>query len=169
MPPRKAAAPKPTAPETPAEIPVEAPNNDGPNWYTRILGPGSQGTDVAVVQGKLGITVNSIFDAATEKALDHWLSSKSMEPIGMVDVDVANALGNAAVKSWWYRRIYLRPPFLLEGDDISYVQQRLGIPVTGRFCNETMKRVRGFQTAYGLKPTGDVDQATAERFSAVGS
>lgn len=164
MPPRKTLAPPP-APE-----PVEpAPNNDGPNWYTRIIGPGSQGTDVAVVQGKLGITVNSVFDADTEKALDNWLTAKSMEPIGMVDLDVANALGNAAVKSWWYRRLYLRGPFLLEGDDVSHVQQRLGLPVSGRYCNETAKRVKGWQTAYGLKPTGDVDQSTAERFSSVGT
>lgn len=167
MPPRKAAAPKP-APE-PEPIPVDPPNNDGPNWYTRIVGPGSEGTDVAVVQGKLGITITGLFDEATGAALDNWLSAKAMDPIGMVDLDVANALGNAAVKSWWFRRLYLRPPFLLEGDDVSFVQQRLGLPVSGRYCNETAKRVKGWQSSYGLRPTGDVDQATAERFNAVGT
>lgn len=148
---------------------VEATDNDGPNWYTRILGPGSTGDDVRIVQGKIGCSLTGIFDKNTEDALAAWLATKGMATIGMVDVDVANALGNAAVKSWWYRRISFRPPFLMEGPDIVYVQERLGLPVTGRYCNETVKRVKGWQTTYGLRPDGDIDQATAERFNSVGT
>lgn len=171
MPARKKVAPAPEPQvevAAPAPSPAPAPVNDGPNWYTRIIGPGSEGSDVKIVQGKLGTTLTGIFDTATEIALAQWLHAKGMEDIGMVDLDVANALGNAAAKSWWTRPLSFRPPFLMEGPDVAWVQQRLGIPVTGRYCNETAKRVRGWQSTHGLKPTGDIDQATAERFNAVG-
>lgn len=166
MPPRKKAEPKPPEPEAPQAPP--APDNDGPNWYTRILGPGSTGDDVKIVQGKLGTTITGVFDQDTESALNRWLAGKAMDQIGMVDLDVACAMGNAAAKAWWTRRIAFTPPFVMEGADVLYVQQRLGIETSGRYCNETVKRVRGWQSTHGLKPTGEIDQATAERFTSAG-
>lgn len=168
MAPRKKIAPPPepevVVEEAPAAAP--APVNEGPNWYTRILGPGSVGEDVKIVQGKIGTTLTGVFDTTTEVVLNGWLAARAMDQIGMVDLDVACAMGNAAAKSWWTRQIRFTPPFLMEGEDVAWVQQRLGIPVTHRYCNETVKRVKGWQSLHGLKPTGDIDQATAERFNA---
>lgn len=47
------------------------------------------------------------------------------------------------------------------GEDITWVQKRLGqVPADGRFDELLAARVRGFQWASGIAPSGLLDQET---------
>lgn len=62
---------------------------------------------------------------------------------------------------WWSRRLYVRQP-LLTGEDVAKVQRMIGAQETGVYDEATAIRVRGWQTAKGLKVDGVVGVATAE-------
>ena len=66
--------------------------------------------------------------------------------------------------SWFDRRIFA-PVTKQEHDAVIYVQRVLRCKETGELDPETVSHIRGFQTLFGLRPTGILDLPTAEQIN----
>ena len=59
---------------------------------------------------------------------------------------------------WWPGEL----AFASDGEWLTVVQRKLGAPLTGVYDEETEARIRGVQMSHDIKPTGLVDEQTAE-------
>lgn len=64
--------------------------------------------------------------------------------------------------AWYERRIYAATS-KQDHEAVTYVQRVLGMKETGELDDETTSRIRGFQVLFGLRPSGIIDDATADQ------
>ena len=67
---------------------------------------------------------------------------------------------------WYDRRIYVVTNDV-ERDAVTYVQRALGIDQTGELDDATKSHLRGLQVLFGLRPTGIIDDPTAEQIERI--
>lgn len=68
--------------------------------------------------------------------------------------------------SWYDRRIYTVTTDY-EREAVTYVQRVLRCKETGELDNETVSHIRGLQVLFGLRPSGIIDDATAEQIERI--
>lgn len=70
-------------------------------------------------------------------------------------------------KPSWYQRRIIVPSTEQEHEAVIHVQRALHCKETGVMDPETKSHIRGFQMLFGLRPSGIVDDATAEQINNV--
>lgn len=124
-----------------------------PIWYTRRLIGGETGTDVNVVNRKLGVADWAYSEASQQyvRGLQH---ASGLEPTGEVDEATAMVLGEAAdhelPPEWFSRPLGLGD----SGEDVAALRSRLAVEGGPHFDTELERAVRRFQSANGQKPDG---------------
>jgi len=166
-----------TTPSTPTETPEPEP---GP-----VLESGDQGEQVRELQSRLfqlqwfPELTTGIYDAATQEAVSGFQAKRGFEATGVVDERTWRKLV-AMTETPTHDAMFniLRPgPALIEpgdeGDGVRDVQARLKQiqwyfgDVTGSFDEQTIEAVRGFQAKRQIPVTGEVDQRTMDRLTAM--
>jgi murein L,D-transpeptidase YcbB/YkuD len=71
------------------------------------------------------------------------------------------------MKPTWYDRRIIVPASNEEHEAVTYVQRVLRCKETGEMDPETVSHIRGFQVLFGLRPSGIIDDATAEQVNNV--
>lgn len=71
------------------------------------------------------------------------------------------------MKPSWYRRRIIVASTAEEHEAVIYVQRVLRCKETGVLDPETTSHIRGFQVLFGLRPSGIIDDATAEQINNV--
>ena len=135
-------------------------HNMTPIWHTRRLVGGEEGTDVTIVNRKLGVT-DRTYGEASQQFVRGLQIARGMEPTGEVDADTAMVLGEAAdhhLPPEWFRR-----PLGLgdRGEDVAALRGRLNVEGGPHFDTELERAVRRFQSSKGLEPTGKLTEALA--------
>lgn len=70
-------------------------------------------------------------------------------------------------KPTWYRRRIIVASTPEEHEAVTYVQRVLRCKETGILDTETESHIRGFQMLFSLRPSGIIDDATAEQINNV--
>lgn len=71
------------------------------------------------------------------------------------------------MKPTWYKRRIISASTEQEHEAVIYVQRALRCKETGVLDPETTSHIRGFQVLFGLRPSGIIDDATAEQINHV--
>ena len=127
-----------------------------PKWFTRSLVDGERGRDVDVVQRKLAVFTGT-YDDATRAHVRGFQRQTGLEVDGVVGPLTANALGEAADHAlppeWFTRDLCLG----MQGEDVAGLRASLGLAESTLYDDETRRAVLRFQSANGLKLTGNVN------------
>lgn len=70
-------------------------------------------------------------------------------------------------KPSWYKRRIIQASSPEEHEAVIYVQRVLHCKETGEIDESTQSHIRGFQTLFGLRATGYIDDPTAEQINHV--
>jgi len=65
--------------------------------------------------------------------------------------------------SAWYSRRIISATTDTEHEAVEHVQRVLGCNITGELDEGTRSHIRGLQVLFGLRPTGIIDDATADQ------
>jgi hypothetical protein len=68
--------------------------------------------------------------------------------------------------AWYDRRIYAVTTDQ-EREAVTYVQRVLGLRETGELDEETTSHIRGLQVLFSLRPSGIIDDDTAEQIERI--
>lgn len=124
-----------------------------PEWFTRPLVVGDRGSDVVVVQRKLGVKPTGLFDRGLEVVVRGYQFCMGLAQTGQVDEETAAELGQEAgydlKPDWFTKDIRCGDP------GWSVVADRLG--------SDDVDALKRFQGNNGLRPTGVVDEWTARK------
>lgn len=66
-------------------------------------------------------------------------------------------------KPYWYKRRIIVASTAEDHEAVTYVQRVLRCKETGELDEPTKSHIRGFQTLFGLRPTGIIDDATVDQ------
>ena len=110
-----------------------------------MLRKGLSGEPVRILQGRLGVTADGIFGAATDEALRKYQADNGLEVDGIAGPDTFTAMG-------------LHELVLLQkgnrGETVKKLQTGLGLTADGIFGAGTEKAVRELQSSKGLDVDG---------------
>lgn len=124
------------------------------SWFRRDLAQGDSGPDVQVVQRKLKILATGVFDLETEARVRAIQKQHDLPATGVVDELTAGAIGESErhglVPDWFTGPLALGDT----GEAVEHVRWLLGFPRAGAFDLEVEARLRRFQSAHKLHPTG---------------
>jgi peptidoglycan hydrolase-like protein with peptidoglycan-binding domain len=121
-----------------------------PRWFHRTLYSGDQGSDVALVQRKLGASITKTMDDSTVALVRGFQRQRSLPITGVVDHPTAVELGESATYGLvpqWYQ------PTLDE------VGLRDALHIRGFVSLDDA--IRRFQSAHGHYPDGLMTEALA--------
>lgn len=122
-----------------------------PVWFSRTIGDGDVGRDVAIVQRKLGLLPTGRADAAFSLVVRGFQKGVGLPATGYVDGPTAQALGEqegfGLLPAWWSGPIRPRDP------GYAHVLTLLGA--------DGVDAVKRFQGNHRLEPTGVIDETTA--------
>jgi peptidoglycan hydrolase-like protein with peptidoglycan-binding domain len=125
-----------------------------PSWYRRELALGDSGPDVAVVQRKLKILATGFYTRETEARVRAIQKQHDLPATGVVDELTAGAIGESErhglVPDWFTGPLALGDT----GEAVEHARWLLGLPRAGAFDRELEDRLRRFQSAHQLYPTG---------------
>lgn len=69
----------------------------------------------------------------------------------------------------WFHRSIIFPTSERDRETVLHVQRILRVPETGSMDEPTRSHLRGFQSLFGMRPTGVIDEQTAIKIEAVRS
>lgn len=72
-------------------------------------------------------------------------------------------------KPAWFKRTITKPATQFEHDAVEHVQRVLRCPVNGEMDDVTVSHLRGLQQLFGLRATGQLDEATARQIERIRS
>jgi len=150
-----------------------------------VLEPGAKGTEVRELQQRLfqlawlPETSTGAYDDTTVAAVKGFQGKHGLKPTGVLDRrtwDRLVAMTEQPTHDAMFNVLHPGPALLGSGDqgtDVRAVQARLRQiawyfgDVTGTFDSQTVGAVKGFQAKRGIPVTGDVDQRTLDRLTAM--
>ena len=112
---------------------------------------GSKGAEVESIQKKLGVLpVTKVFDEKTKAAVIEFQTNMGIVPVtGIVDNKTLKKINDYSVTGTPTNSFKsLSIANKSKGDDVKLIQQKLGIPVDGKFETGTETAVIDFQTKY---------------------
>jgi peptidoglycan hydrolase-like protein with peptidoglycan-binding domain len=115
-----------------------------------MLRRGLVGEPVRILQDKLGVDVDGIFGAGTDRALREYQRANDLSVDGIAGPDTFTSMG-------LFQLVLLEKG--IHGTMVRRVQEALGIDADGKFGAGTEKAVRDWQEANGVDVTGMVDPA----------
>lgn len=122
-----------------------------PHWHFRILYPGDSGSDVGVVQVKVGAYPTRVMDETTVALVRGFQRVHNLPITGTVDHTTAQALGEnteyGLVPKWW------QPPLIDEVGLRDALHIRAGVGLDDA--------VRRFQSSHGMYPDGEMTERLA--------
>jgi peptidoglycan hydrolase-like protein with peptidoglycan-binding domain len=147
------------------------PSVNTPAYPNQVLKVGSSGNNVKYIQTAINsihneypkipaVTIDGSYGPATAEAIRAFQQQFGLEPdgvVGKITWDKINAVLSATGTATGNRPT-LR--YGSRGNDVVYLQQRLGITADGIFGNATQNAVLAFQRKNGLTSDGVVGQAT---------
>ena len=173
----------PSSPTTePTPTPTPHPSHQAP---VAVLEPGAKGTEVRELQQRLfqlawlPETSTGAYDDTTVAAVKGFQGKHGLKPTGVLDRrtwDRLVAMTEQPTHDAMFNVLHPGPALLGSGDqgtDVRAVQARLRQiawyfgDVTGTFDSQTVGAVKGFQAKRGIPVTGDVDQRTLDRLTAM--
>jgi len=122
----------------------------GPRWFHRTLYNGDQGSDVALVQRKLGASITKTMDDSTVALVRGFQRLHGLPITGVVDLLTAVELGENATYG-------LVPTWFQPVLDESLLREALHI----RSFVSLEDAIRRFQSAHGHYPDGVLTEALA--------
>ncbi len=132
--------------------------------HPRILRLGMHGSDVARLQGALGVPVDGIFGRGTLRAVRAFQREHGLLVDGEAGPHTRAAM--AAEHRGRAGDIVLR--LHDQGPAVAELQRLLGIPADGDFGSQTLRAVRRFQATHGLLVDGQVGSHTMAALHMVG-
>lgn len=131
-----------------------------PKWYHRPLSGGEVGSDVTVVNRKLGVPEWTYGETSIQyvRGLQH---TNRLPVTGVLGATEATILGEAAdheLPPEWFSRPLSAGD---SGPDVAHLRGRLGLPSGDVFDDATRRAVLRFQSSHSLGLTGQVDDALA--------
>lgn len=133
-----------------------------PVWWYRVTDFGDTGDDVLIVQRKLGVPMTGVMDTNTTARVRGFQKQHGLEETGTMTKKTAKKVGDKASKGttpdWWRRPLFTGD----NGPDVAALRIALKQPnLPAYFDTALSDAVRRFQAGVGIKPTGEVDRATA--------
>lgn len=133
-----------------------------PSWFYREFGLRDSGSDVNVVQRRLGAPFTGVFDEETEVRVRGLQRLYGLRETGVVNAGTARRIGERArvgmTPDWHVRTICLGD----EGEDARRARATLGLgDADNRWDAAAEAACRRWQSAHGLDPTGEFDATTA--------
>ena len=126
------------------------------------LRQGSRGEDVKYLQSKLGISADGIFGSQTEAAVKAFQGRNGLSADGIVGPNtwakIEGTSNTPTPPSSGGNRPTLRQGS--RGEDVKYLQSKLGISADGIFGSQTEAAVKAFQGRNGLSADGIVGPNT---------
>lgn len=179
------ASPSPSATRTPSPSPAKPSRSEAPKTAAAMLSRGDEGTKVRELQHRLrqldwfAGDITGSYAATTVTAVEGFQEKRELEATGAVDAKTWSSLTSRTRKPTddeMHNR--LRPgPALMEqgstGDRVRNLQARLkqlawfSGSVTGTYGTATASAVKGFQGKRAIPVTGEVDQRTWDRLTAM--
>ena len=178
-------SPSPTTSETPPAKPAEPPTPTSPPTPEDVLSPGDRGEQVRELQSRLyqlawlpELTTGR-YDADTTAAVAGFQAKRGFKATGTVDQRTWRRLvkmTKTPTHDQMYNILHPGPAILAsgnEGEDVRGLQARLKQiawyfgDVTGTYDAATVKAIRGFQEKRAIPVTGEVDQRTMDRLTAM--
>jgi peptidoglycan hydrolase-like protein with peptidoglycan-binding domain len=176
-----------STPSSPTSAPTTAPSPARSSHPTAeaVLAPGARGTDVRELQQRLfqlawlPETTTGAYDAATVTAVKGFQDKRGLRTTGVLDRRTWNRLVSMTEQPThdaMFNVLHPGPALLGTGDrgsDVRAVQARLRQidwyfgDVTGAYDKPTVGAVKGFQGKRGIPVTGDIDQRTLDRLTAM--
>ena len=134
-----------------------------PAWFSRVVTLGDTGSDVRVIQRRLGLDATGVFDEGTQAVVRGKQKKHKLPTTGEVDADTASAIGERATEGlkpeWWCRDINL----WMVGPDVAACNTLLGHPREGdTYTPEVESATKRLQSEHGIDTTGVVDEQTAK-------
>jgi len=187
----EAAAPSPTGVPSESETPSTGPTSAEPITPTTsappvdVLQPGDRGEQVRELQYRLfqldwwPESTSGRYDDATEQAVAGFQAKRGLDATGVVDATTWARLvkmTQTPTHDQLYNILEPGPAILTEGsegDDVRALQARLKQigwyfgDVTGVYDAATIEAIQGFQGKREIPVTGDVDQRTMDRLTAM--
>ena len=180
------ASPTPSAAARPAAKPKAKPApSSEPSRAAAMLERGAQGTKVRELQHRLrqldwfSGTITGRYAASTAAAVEGFQSKRALEVTGEVDAKTWASLTRMTRRPTddeMHNRLVPGPALMQQGssgDRVRDLQARLkqvawfSGPVTGSYGSATTSAVRGFQGKRAIPVTGEVDQRTWDRLTAM--
>jgi peptidoglycan hydrolase-like protein with peptidoglycan-binding domain len=171
--------------QTPTDEPTDVVTPTKPAEPVNVLEPGATGEQVRELQHRLfqlswlpELTTGT-YDKATEEAVAGFQTKRGLRSTGVVNQATWQRLVKLTRTPTHEEKFnILEPgPALLApgatGDDVRDLQARLKQiawyfgDVTGTYADSTVTAVRGFQKKRGIPVTGEVDQRTQDRLTAM--
>ena len=122
-----------------------------PVWFVRVIDEGDEGDDVKIVQRKVDAPITGVYDPPTQarvRGVQKKMGRKKQT--GVVDAETAQKLGPKAtagqVPDWF-------------GTDEADLRVRDILRLSN--IEPLVSALRRFQSANGMKTTGELDKATA--------
>ncbi|HEY9566362.1 MAG TPA: peptidoglycan-binding protein, partial [Nocardioides sp.] len=171
--------------EDPSTEPADEPEETEAPEPQAVLEPGDKGEKVRELQHRLfqtawfAETTTGVYDAATKAAVKGFQEKRDYPATGIVDDKTWRKLVKMTkTPTHDQKHNVLKPgPRILgsgdSGDKVRDVQARLKQiqwffgDVTGSYGNATVEAVKGFQEKRKVPVTGEIDQRTMERLSAM--
>ena len=177
--------PSPTPSGTPPVKPAQPPTPTSPPTPEDVLSPGDRGELVRELQSRLyqlawlpELTTGR-YDADTTAAVAGFQDKRGFKATGKVDQRTWRRLvkmSKTPTHDQMYNILHPGPAILASGsagEDVRDLQARLKQiawyfgDVTGTYDAATVKAIRGFQDKRAIPVTGDVDQRTMDRLTAM--
>jgi peptidoglycan hydrolase-like protein with peptidoglycan-binding domain len=184
--------PATSSPGTPASSPTSSPTSSphsSPTHQatvdTAVLKPGAQGPEVRDLQQRLfqlawlPETTTGVYDAATATAVKGFQGKHGLHRTGVLDArtwDRLTAMTSAPTHDAMFNVMHPGPTLFGTGDQghqVRAIQARLRQidwyfgDVTGDYDSATVTAIKGFQAKRVIPVTGDVDQRTLDRLTAM--